>query len=172
MDIEIAPCVPADAPRLSAIARATFLETYAGIVAGGDILLFGETTHSAHAYELLLADPGVDLFLATMEPGRAPVGYAMVCKPDLPVEIREGDLELKRIYSLHRFHGGGLGPRLMEAAKAAALARGANRLLLGAYGQNHRAIAFYAKHGFTQVGTRIFQVGENAYDDVVLAAEL
>jgi len=172
MEIEIACCVPADAPRLSAVARATFLETYAGIVAGGDILLFGETTHAPHAYEQLLADPEVDLFLATMEPGRTPVGYALVCKPDLPVETGEGDLELKRIYALHRFHGVGLGPRLMEAAKAAARARGARRLLLGAYGENHRAIAFYGKHGFTQVGTRVFHVGENFYDDVVLAAAL
>lgn len=172
MPIVIRACVAGDEQRLSMVARATFLETYAGIVAGGDMLLFGEGTHSPDAYAGLLADPGVDLFLATLEPGEAPVGYAMVCKPDLPVEIGEGDLELKRIYSLHRFHGGGLGQRLMEAAMAAARARGARRLLLGAYGENHRAIAFYRKHGFAQVGTRVFHVGENFYDDVVLAAEL
>ncbi|HYE47701.1 MAG TPA: GNAT family N-acetyltransferase [Caulobacter sp.] len=172
MEISIVRCAPADAARLSAVARATFLETYSGIVAGGDILLFGETTHAPHAYEQLLADVGVDLFLATVEPGRAPVGYAMVCKPDLPVPLEEGDLELKRIYCLHRFHGVGLGPRLMAAAMEAARARGAKRLLLGAYGENHRAIAFYGKHGFRQVGTRVFHVGENFYDDVVLAAYL
>lgn len=172
MEISIRPCRPGDETRLSMVARATFLETYAGIVAGSDMLLFGEGTHDPGNYAGLLADPGVDLFLATLEPGEAPVGYAMVSKPDLPVAIGEGDLELKRIYSLHRFHGVGLGPRLMEAAKGAARARGAKRLLLGAYGENHRAIAFYGKHGFTQVGTRAFNVGENFYDDVVLAADL
>jgi hypothetical protein len=50
--------------------------------------------------------------------------------------------------------------------------RGARRLLLGAYGENHRAIAFYRRTGFVQVGTRIFHVGQNDYDDVVLALEL
>lgn len=172
MSIVIRPCAPGDEHRLSMVARASFLETYAGIVAGSDMLLFGEGTHSPDAYAGLLADPGVDLFMATLDPGEAPVGYAMVCKPDLPVEIAEGDLELKRIYALHRFHGVGLGLRLMEAAMAAARARGAGRLLLGAYGENHRAIAFYRKHGFAQVGTRVFHVGENFYDDVVLAADL
>lgn len=172
MSIVIRPCVPGDEHRLSLVARASFLETYAGIVAGGDMLLFGEGTHSPAAYAGLLADAGVDLFLATLEPGEAPVGYAMVCKPDLPVAIAEGDLELKRIYALHRFHGGGLGGGLMSAAKQAARARGARRLLLGAHGENHRAIAFYRKHGFAQVGTRVFHVGENFYDDVVLAANL
>lgn len=168
----IRACVPGDEKRLSMVARATFLETYAGIVAGGDMLLFGEGTHDPDSYAALLADADVDLFLATMEPGAAPIGYAMVCKPDLPVALGEGDLELKRIYSLHRFHGTGLGLGLMEAAKDVARARGATRLLLGAYGENHRAIAFYSKHGFTQVGTRVFHVGENFYDDVVLAAAL
>ncbi|RYF92708.1 MAG: GNAT family N-acetyltransferase, partial [Caulobacteraceae bacterium] len=107
MEIEIRAAGAADATRLSAVARATFLETYAGIVSGSDMLLFGETTHAAHSYDLLLADQAVDLFLATVQPGDAPVGYAMVSKPDLPVETGEGDLELKRIYSLHRFHGAG-----------------------------------------------------------------
>ena len=154
------------------VARASFLETYAGIVDGGDMLQFGEGTHSPAAYAGLLADVGVDLFLATLEPGEAPVGYAMVCAPDLPVETGEDDLELKRIYALHRFHGGGLGQRLMTAAMDAARARGARRLLLGAHGENHRAIAFYRRNGFTQVGTRVFHVGDNFYDDVVLAAAL
>eukprot|EP01030_Chromulinospumella_sphaerica_P021442 gene21442-21383_t len=90
MSIVIRGCVAGDETRLSMVARATFLETYAGIVAGGDMLLFGEATHDPGSYAGLLADPGIDLFLATLEPGEAPVGYAMVCKPDLPVEIGEG----------------------------------------------------------------------------------
>jgi RimJ/RimL family protein N-acetyltransferase len=34
---------------------------------------------------------------------------------------------------------------------------------------NDRAKAFYARQGFTQAGVRRFQVGANAYDDLVLA---
>jgi ribosomal protein S18 acetylase RimI-like enzyme len=176
MSIIIRPCAPGDETRLSAVAQATFLESYAGVIDGGDILLQGVRVHAAEQYGRLLRDAGVDLFLAEMAPGGAPVGFAMLSPPDLPVAVGPGDLELKRIYVLHRFHGEGLGPRLMAAVleRAGARleragARGAKRLLLGAYGENHRAIAFYRRHGFEQVGTRLFRVGENDYDDVVLA---
>lgn len=170
--ITIRDCTANDAGRLAAVAAATFLETYAGVVDGADILAHGGGTLSAAAFEGLLGDPAVALFLATVEPGRAPVGFAMLSPPDLPVAIVEGDVELKRIYVLHRFHGEKVGPRLLAAAEARARADGFSRLLLGAYGENHRAIAFYRKNGFEQVGTRKFRVGVNDYDDVVLAKGL
>jgi len=172
MTIEIRTCRSGDAASLAAVGQATFLETYAGIVDGGDILSHGAKVHSAEAYQGLLADPSVDLFLAEAAPGGAPVGFAMLSPPDLPVQTGPGDLELRRIYVLHRFHGEGLGPRLMGVVTSRARERGAKRLLLGAYGENHRAIAFYKRHGFLQVGTRVFHVGANDYDDVVLALEL
>ena len=37
---------------------------------------------------------------------------------------------------------------------------------------NHRAIGFYTKQGFRQIGTRRFDVGGTLYDDVVLACDL
>lgn len=172
MTIDIRACTPDDAAALAAVGQATFLETYAGIVDGADILSHGVKVHAAPAYATLLADPRVDLFLAEAAPGAAPVGFAMLSPPDLPVETISGDLELRRIYVLHRFHGAGLGPRLMETVIARAGARGGRRLLLGAYGENHRAIAFYRRFGFSQIGTRKFRVGANDYDDVVLALDL
>lgn len=172
MTFVIRACGAGDGARLAAVAQATFLETYAGIVDGGDILAHNQRVHAAEVYEGLLGQAGVALFLAMVEPGQAPVGYAMLSPPDLPVETGPGDIELKRIYALHRFHGAGVGPALMTSAREAATAMGGTRLLLGAYGQNHRAIAFYRRHGFVQVGTRRFQVGANVYDDVVLALGL
>lgn len=170
--ISLRPCRPGDAPALAAVAQATFLETYAGVVDGQDILRHCQTVHAPEAYETLLANPAVSLFLAEMAPGASPVGYAMLSPPDLPVALAPGDLELKRIYVLHRLHGAGVGPALLDAAVAAARDSGAGRLLLGAYGGNDRAIAFYRRNGFEQVGVRQFRVGARLYDDVVLARTL
>lgn len=171
-DILIRPCTPADADRLSIVAAATFIETYAGIVDGDDLVTHCRTTHAPEAYAALLADPARRLFLATMEPGAAPVGFLLMGPPDLPVETGPGDMELTRIYALHRFHGQGLGPRLMRTAIDAARSAGARRLLLAVYSRNDRAGAFYARHGFRQVGTRLFHVGVNDYQDRVLALDL
>ncbi len=171
-EITIRPCTSDDAGRLSVVAAATFVETYAGIVEGDDIVFHCATTHAPQAYAGLLADPSRRLFLATMAPGDAPVGFMLMGPADLPVETGAGDMELTRIYALHRFHGTGLGQRLMQTAIDTARAAGASRLLLAVYSRNDRANAFYGKMGFRQVGTRLFHVGVNDYLDRVLALDL
>jgi ribosomal protein S18 acetylase RimI-like enzyme len=172
MDIAIRRCRPGDEHALAAVGQATFLETYAGIVDGADILAHSHGPHSVQTYRQFLAEPDYQLFLAVAEPGEAPVGYTVFCPPDLPVPIGEGDVELKRIYVLHRFHGDKVGPRLLQAGLDWARARGFRRMLLGAYRDNHRAIAFYRRNGFEQVGVRVFRVGVRDYNDVVLAVNL
>jgi len=121
-EITIRPCTPADAARLSVVAAATFIETYAGIVDGDDLVAHCHSTHAPEAYAGLLADPSRRLFLAVMEPGEAPVGFMLMGAPDLPVETGPDDMELTRIYALHRFHGKGLGARLMQTAIDTAVA--------------------------------------------------
>lgn len=172
MTITIRPCTPDDALALSTVAAATFLETYAGIVDGQDILFHCRTTHAVESYERLLADPSRRLFLAEMAPGGTPVGFILISPPDLPTPTGEGDIELTRIYLLHRFHGTGLGRRLLQTAVDVARAAEAKRLLLAVYSRNERADAFYRRNGFEQVGTRVFHVGDNGYDDYVLARDL
>jgi len=102
-------------------------------------------------------------------PGSAPVGFAQLTAPELP-GAQDGDIELKRIYLLSRFHGTGVGAALMAAAVAGAA--GHKRLLLGVYARNARAIAFYRKQGFEPIGERQFDVGGQLFDDVVLARPL
>jgi ribosomal protein S18 acetylase RimI-like enzyme len=172
MTLTIRPCTPEDAVALSVVAAATFLETYAGIVEGRDILHHCRTTHAVESYDALLADPARRLFIAETDEGRAPVGFMLLGRPDLPVETFADDMELTRIYTLHRFHGTGLGQGFMNTAVGAAREAAAGRLLLAAYSRNARALAFYGRNGFRQIGTRVFHVGDNGYDDYVLAKDL
>lgn len=172
MTFSLRPCTADDAVALSTVAASTFLETYAGIVDGADIIFHCGTTHAPAAYVRLLADPTKRLFIAEIDAGKAPIGFMLMGPPDLPVETGPDDVELTRIYALHRFHGGGLGQALMDTAVAAAREAGAKRLLLAVYSRNARALAFYGRNGFKQVGTRVFHVGDNGYDDYVLAKAL
>jgi len=161
-----------DERRLSLVAAATFLETFAGILDGPDIVAHCEREHAAAAYARWLSDPDARLWLAETEAGAAPVGYLLLARPSLPLDdLRADDLEVKRIYVLSR-HQGGTGSALMGRAVDEARRRGAGRLLLGVYARNERALAFYARHGFAKVGERRFQVGANSYDDVVLARDV
>lgn len=157
-----------DAAALALIGAATFLETFAGILDGDAIVGHCAAQHIEAAYRAHLAG-GARAWLAEAQPGGAPIGFALVGKPDLAAAL-DGDIELKRIYSLSRFHGSGLGAALMKQALDAA--RGYRRLLLGVYARNERAIAFYRKQGFADLGTRQFNVGGKLYDDLVLARSL
>ncbi|ABI78651.1 acetyltransferase, GNAT family [Hyphomonas neptunium ATCC 15444] len=161
-----------DAERLAHIGVATFIDSYVFDIDGDAIIAHCTGQHSLKVYAKYLADPACSVWLAEYAATGAPIGYAVNCPPDLPLPLEPGDIELKRIYVLSRFHGSGTGPRLMEAAIDDARQRGAPRLLLGTYEDNHRAIAFYTKAGFALAGTRQFQVGEKVYDDIVLARRL
>jgi len=120
-----------------------------------------------------LGDPGSHAWLAEVGPGLAPVGYLVLTKPDLPLpDLGPGDLEVKRIYLLSRFQGGGIGRNLMRAAEAVARGAGVRRLLLGVYSGNAAAIAFYRRLGYVQAGERSFQVGATTYHDLVFAVTL
>lgn len=167
--VQVRAAVADDAARLALLGKATFLESYAHLLPVTDILAHTARQHAEEVYTRWLADPACRLWLAEVTPGLAPVGYLVATPPDLPLAgVDERDLEIRRIYLLHRFHGGGLGRALMDEVIAGARAMGKRRLLLGVYSRNAAALAFYARLGFTQAGTRQFRVGANEYFDYIL----
>jgi len=81
-------------------------------------------------------------------------------------------IEIARFYVDFRWHGRGVARRMMAAAAAEAERRGAATLWLGVWEHNPRAIAFYAKCGFEDVGSHVFMVGNDAQTDRLMAAPL
>lgn len=164
----IRPAGPDDADALALVGAATFLESFAGLIDGAGLVAHCAKQHSAETYRAYFAK-GAKAWLAKIEPGGAPVGYALLCAPEIE-HAQGGDIELKRIYLMSRFQGSNIASALMQAVVAQAA--GAKRLLLGVKDDNHRAFSFYAKHGFETIGTRRFDVGGKTYDDFVLARPL
>ena len=170
--IQIRRCTGADAAALALIGQCTFLETFADVLPGAAIMGHCAKAHALQVYQDWLADPAYQLWLAEA-PGGAPVGFMVVAPPDLPLPgVSSQDAEIKRVYLLSKFQGGGVGKRFIAEAVAHAAERGAKRLLLGVYGQNHAAIAFYERSGFAKVGTRTFNVGGNDFDDFIMGRTL
>lgn len=163
---------PGDEQALALVGAATFLETFAGILDGAAIVEHCRKAHAPAQYAAWLADARCALWLAEAAPGRTPVGYAVVAPADLPTADAGRDLELKRIYLLGRFQGGGTGGRLLQHAIAHASAAGAARLLLGVYAGNLAAQAFYRRKGFVHLADRVFQVGGKGYEDHVMGLQL
>ncbi|HEY4356495.1 MAG TPA: N-acetyltransferase [Acidobacteriaceae bacterium] len=185
--VRLRRATPADAIAMGLIGSAAFLEAFTWLLPGQDILDFCTRSHNAEFYAKYLALPDTNITLAETATG-APIGYAMLTAPDIPsIEVHAGDIELKRLYLFSRFRSlktpvldetgqvvAGLrtGQALMDAAVAEARAMGRTRLLLGTHAGNQRAIGFYHRNGFTEVGTRSFHVGSQICCDYILAKTL
>jgi len=171
--VAVRPCVLEDAEALALIAAATFLEAFAGMLPGPAILQHCARHHIPGVYTKYLSDDRVRAWLAVMREGDAPVGYSMLTPPDLPLhDLSPSDIELKRIYLFSKFQGSGVAQRMMDLAVDQSRSLGARRLLLGVYARNLRALRFYQRNGFAQVGVRTFAVGTLVCDDFVLGRNL
>lgn len=171
-DFTIRLATPDDTERLAHIGVATFIDSYTTDIQGDAMIAHCTRQHSQAVYAAYLSDPAVMVWLVEYTETGAPIGYAVTCAPDLPVAVMPTDVELKRIYMLSRFHGGGAGKALMQSVIAYVRAQQAPRLLLGTYEDNHRAVAFYKRIGFETIGARQFQVGDVLYDDIVMGLKL
>ncbi len=190
--VRLRHALPEDAAALALLGAATFLEAFTWMLPGADILAHCTKNHTAEAYAAYLAHPDTRITLAEVVSGGAPVGYAMLTKPDLPTfAVQPTDIELKRLYLFSRFRSaatpvlriaadGGLeqiegrraGQALMDAAVSDAREMGRHRLLLGTHAGNLQAIHFYRRNGFTEAGTRTFQVGSQVCCDLIFAKSL
>lgn len=158
-----------DAPAASLVAAASFLETFAGILSGRDIVAHVTNKSSIAAFARWIADPASVVTLAEHADGGAPVGYTVLTTPVDVGEPASGSIELRRIYTLSSARGTGLGAALMTRAIEDARALGHDRLVLGVLGTNARACAFYERQGFAIAGVRRFKVGDTWHDDRVYA---
>lgn len=157
---------PGDGAALALLGAATMLETYAELIDGADILAHCRNRHSAEIYEDWLADERGTIWTAHATRG-APIGYLVLTPATLPeTDPHPDDMEVQRIYVLSRFHATGVAQALMAHAIAES---GPRRLVLGVLKRNARAVAFYHRQGFREIGTRVFQVGASRFDDFVLA---
>jgi ribosomal protein S18 acetylase RimI-like enzyme len=163
--------LPTDAPALSLLGGATFLASFAHDHPGKGLIDHARNAHSEAYYDKALADPEQAVIIGETPLG-APVGYALLMPPDLPVEAQPGDYELKRIYLLGPWQGGGRGDELMEQAFGIARERQTRRLLLAVYPQNEKARRFYARHGFDHIGHTTFYVGDVPFEDLIYARTL
>ena len=81
-------------------------------------------------------------------------------------------MELCRIYCETAWQGCGVGSKLMQATHDQARAQGAETLWLGVWERNPRAIAFYERWGFRDVGSHIFVVGSDPQTDRIMQVTL
>ena len=167
-NIQIRKCRPGDQAALTLVSQATFLETFGGVLSGKGIVEHCSKAYSPELYGEWIDDPNYHLWLVEVSPGDAPVGYMILAPPDLPVLDADGDVELKRVYLLSKFHGAGTGKQLIDIALTHTTSVHAKRLLLAVYENNSKAINFYESAGFRKLGKRKVNIGGFNYNDQIM----
>jgi ribosomal protein S18 acetylase RimI-like enzyme len=97
-------------------------------------------------------------------------GYARLVRAPAPACIPPGSpIEIRRIYAVPAWLGRGVGAALMRACLAEASRQRCEVIWLDVWERNERAIAFYKRRGFVQVGTQAFVLGSDVQRDLLLA---
>jgi len=161
----------ADAATLAALAERTFRDTFTEVNTPENM-----AAHAAASY-------GIDKQRAEIESDRirtllveldgVVAGYAQLRNGHRPDCVSaENAIELWRFYIDRSGIGSGLAQRLMQAVVVEAAEWNGRALWLGVWEHNPRAIAFYRKCGFVEVGAHVFRLGDDAQTDLIMQREL
>ncbi|MBK7903093.1 MAG: GNAT family N-acetyltransferase [Proteobacteria bacterium] len=164
--------VVGDAAGLAAFAARTFAEAFGDATSADDLQAHAAATYRTDLQARELADPTVITLLA-LQDARI-VAFAQVRLNDAPppcVTMPDA-VELQRFYADRSVRGTGLTSRLMELALDAARKLGGRYAWLGVWERNARAMAFYRKAGFDEIGFTHYMVGSDRQIDRVFLASL
>ena len=133
--------------------------------------LYLKRTYSPESQLKELTNPVIVFLIAEIE-GHA-VGYVKINLNSRDTSIKGlKTIEIERIYAAKEHIGKGVGKSLMEASIEEAKRRDCDSLWLGVWEKNRRAIEFYKKWGFKEVGTHMFMLGNDPQKDFVMELEL
>jgi ribosomal protein S18 acetylase RimI-like enzyme len=158
---------PSDARRLAALAEETFRETFASMNTVEDMELHCRTSYGEAIQAAEISDP--ETVTLVCEEDRLLIAYAQLRWGAAPSCVRaENPGEIQRLYVTKAWHGKGLAQALMSSCLEELERRGSDLVWLGVWERNPRAIAFYRKVGFVEVGEHIFPLGRDPQRDIVL----
>jgi GNAT superfamily N-acetyltransferase len=156
---------------LSTIGAETFLHAFGPDNIPEDMDVYLRQSFSPAIQSAELADPSSQFLIA--EVVGEPVGYARLRHGAPPARLTgSAPVELVRLYARASWIGRNVGTALMEACLAEAVANGHDLIWLGVWEKNARAIAFYKKWGFTDIGSHPFRLGNDIQTDLLMARAL
>ncbi|HYE76157.1 MAG TPA: GNAT family N-acetyltransferase [Blastocatellia bacterium] len=154
-----------DAMRLTELAARTFWDTFAVYNKAEDMQAYMSSAFTVTQIASEIADRLAKFFVAEIN-GEL-TGYAKLFAGEVPECITgTRPIELARLYVSQNYLGRGLGQKLLQACFDDAIKSGCQTMFLGVWEHNERAKAFYRKHGFREVGSHPFILGEDHQTDL------
>nr|WP_278995955.1 N-acetyltransferase [Plesiomonas shigelloides] len=158
---------PSDAEQLAILAERTFRDTFASSNTQEDMELHCQSNYSKEHQLKEIQNPNWITLVCECENMLA--GYAQMRWEEFPscVEAKT-PREILCFYVDKPWHGHGIAQEMMKACLAELKKRNTDVVWLGVWEHNPRAIAFYKKFDFVEVGEHIFQLGADAQRDIIM----
>jgi diamine N-acetyltransferase len=167
-DLRIRYATALDNILLAELGAETFIDSFAADNTPKNLNCYSTAAFSPEKQAQELADP-VSKFLIA-ENDEAVVGYARLKSGPAPEAVSGSKpMEIARFYARKAWIRKGVGTRLMKACLGEAKQADCDVVWLGVWKRNLQAIAFYRKWGFSKVGTQVFQLGDDAQRDWLMA---
>jgi len=157
-----------DAKQLSQLAETTFRDAFSTANSAEDIALHCRSNYSESIQAVEIANPSMSTLLSEDEDRL--VGFAQLrwgATPECVLAKAPG--EIQRLYVVSDWHGKGVAQDLMSACIEEMKCRGSDVVWLGVWERNLRAISYYKKFGFVDVGDHVFLLGRDPQRDIVMA---
>lgn len=160
-----------DAKAVSEIAEATFKATFGAVNTAEHMELHCKTNYAERIQAAEISDPRM-VTLVGEEKGHI-IGYAQIRWESAPSCVSANNPgEIQRLYVVKNWHGKGVARELMNACINEIKQFGSDAAWLGVWEHNPRAIAFYKKFGFVEVGDHIFPLGGDPQRDIIMVRPL
>ena len=159
-----------DAECLAALAIQVWLDTYALEGIRHSIAQFVLSEFTPAKFRERLADSNIEVVIAEVKDhlvGFSLIRYGAICPARTDVTS-----EVEVLYVQPCFARAGVGSRLLSHCERLVRQRTANsRVWLSVNAHNERALAFYRKHGYDQVGSIDFEFSGERHENYVFVAE-
>ena len=156
-----------DAKALALFAETAFRASFGAMNTAEDMDAHCRSSYGEAIQAAEITDPGAVTFVS--EEQNRLIGYAQLRWGKAPdCVVARSPAEIQRIYVAQDWHGKGVAQALMQACIDEAVQRGSDAVWLGVWERNPRAIAFYGKSGFVEVGDHTFTLGGDPQRDVVM----
>lgn len=171
LNLQLAEVSLKDLQQLQNISRQTFFETFSEMNSAENMSKYLDNAFSKTKLTEELKIPESEFYFAMNDDQI--IGYLKLNFGNSQTELKDDSaMEIERIYVLKEYHGNNVGQFLYDNAIQIAKSKKVKYVWLGVWMENHRALRFYRKNGFTEFDTHKFRLGDEEQTDYLMKLEL